>query len=53
MPLRTGLLALTLLVAVALLLAIIRHWRRPGPLTPHQVHTQRSQDAPCRRRAQP
>ncbi len=43
---RTGVLALTLLAAVALLPALIRHWRRPGRLTPHQVHTLRFQDAP-------
>jgi uncharacterized membrane protein YdjX (TVP38/TMEM64 family) len=42
----TGLLALTLLAAVALLPALIRHWRRPGRLTPHQLHTLRSQVAP-------
>jgi len=30
-----GLLALTLLAAVALLPVLIRHWRRPGRLTPH------------------
>jgi uncharacterized membrane protein YdjX (TVP38/TMEM64 family) len=42
---RTGVLALTLLAAVALLPALIRHWHRPGRLTPHQVHTQLSQDA--------
>jgi uncharacterized membrane protein YdjX (TVP38/TMEM64 family) len=30
----------------ALLPALIRHWRRPGRLTPHQVHTLRFQDAP-------
>jgi uncharacterized membrane protein YdjX (TVP38/TMEM64 family) len=41
-----GLLALTLLAAVALLPVLIRHWRRPGRLTPHQVHTRLSQDAP-------
>jgi VTT domain/Rhodanese-like domain len=41
-----GLLALTLLAAVALLPALIRHWRRPGRLTPHQVHTRLSQNAP-------
>jgi hypothetical protein len=39
-----GLLALTLLAAVALLPTIIRHWRRPGRLTSHQVHTLMSQD---------
>jgi uncharacterized membrane protein YdjX (TVP38/TMEM64 family) len=43
---RTGLLALTLLAAVALLPVLIRHWRRPGRLTPHQVHTLLSQDTP-------
>jgi uncharacterized membrane protein YdjX (TVP38/TMEM64 family) len=43
---RTGLLALTLLAAVALLPALIRHWHRPGRMTPHQVHTRRSQDTP-------
>jgi uncharacterized membrane protein YdjX (TVP38/TMEM64 family) len=43
---RTGVLALTMLAAVALLPALIRHWRRPGRLTPHQVHTLQSQDAP-------
>jgi uncharacterized membrane protein YdjX (TVP38/TMEM64 family) len=42
---RTGLLALTLLAAVALLPVLIRHWRRSGWLTPQQVHTQLSQDA--------
>jgi uncharacterized membrane protein YdjX (TVP38/TMEM64 family) len=42
-----GLLALTLLAAVALLPALIRHWHRPGRLTPCQVYTRRSQDAPC------
>ena len=41
-----GLLALTLLSAVALLPVLIRHWRRPGWLTPHQVHTLLSHDAP-------
>jgi hypothetical protein len=41
-----GLLALTLLAAVALLPILIRHWRRPGRLTPHQVHTLLSQNAP-------
>jgi hypothetical protein len=41
-----GLLALTLLAAVALLPALIRHWCRPGRLTPSQVHTRLSQDAP-------
>ena len=44
--LQKGLLALTLLAAVALLPVLIRHWRRPGRLTPHQVHTLLSQDAP-------
>jgi hypothetical protein len=43
---RTGVLALSLLVAVALLPALIRHWRRPGKLTPDQVHTLQSQNAP-------
>jgi len=43
---RTGFLALTLLAAVALLPVLIRHWRRPGRLTPPQVHTLLSQDAP-------
>jgi uncharacterized membrane protein YdjX (TVP38/TMEM64 family) len=43
---RTGLLALTLLAAVALLPTLIRHWRRPVRMTPHQLHTLRSQDAP-------
>ena len=43
---RTGVLALTLLAAVALLPVLIRHWHRPGRLTPHQVHTLLSQDAP-------
>ena len=43
---RTGGLALTLLAAVALLPALIRRWRRPGRLTPHQVHTRLFQDAP-------
>lgn len=41
-----GLLALALLAVVALLPILIRHWRRPGRLTPHQVHTRLSQDAP-------
>jgi len=41
-----GLLALTLLAAVAFLPVLTRHWRRPGRLTPHQVHTLQSQDAP-------
>jgi uncharacterized membrane protein YdjX (TVP38/TMEM64 family) len=41
-----GLLALTLLAVVAFLPVLIRHWRRPGRLTPHQVHTLLSQDAP-------
>jgi hypothetical protein len=41
-----GLLALTLLAAVALLPTLIRHWRRSGWLTPHQVHTLLSQNAP-------
>jgi len=31
---------------VALLPVLIRHWRRPARLTPHQVHTLLSQDAP-------
>jgi uncharacterized membrane protein YdjX (TVP38/TMEM64 family) len=43
---RTGLLALTLLAAVALLPTLIRHWRRPVRMTPHQLHTLGSQDAP-------
>jgi hypothetical protein len=43
---RTGLLALTLLAAVALLPVLIRHWRRPERLTPHQIHTLQSQDVP-------
>jgi hypothetical protein len=42
---RTGVLALTLLAAVAVLPALIRHWRRLGRLTPHQVYTLLSQDA--------
>ncbi len=33
---RTGLLALTLLAAVALLPVLSRHWRRPRRLTLHQ-----------------
>jgi len=33
---RTGLLALTLLAAVALLPVLNRHWRRPRRLTLHQ-----------------
>jgi rhodanese-related sulfurtransferase len=43
---RTGVLALALLTAVALLPTLIRHWRRPGKLAPHAVHTLLSQDAP-------
>jgi rhodanese-related sulfurtransferase len=31
---------------VALLPTLIRHWRRSGRLTPHQVHTLLSQNAP-------
>ena len=31
---------------MALLPVLIRHWHRPGRLTPHQVHTLLSQDAP-------
>jgi uncharacterized membrane protein YdjX (TVP38/TMEM64 family) len=42
---RTGLLALTLLAAVALLPALIRRWRGPERLTPHQLHMRLSQDA--------
>jgi uncharacterized membrane protein YdjX (TVP38/TMEM64 family) len=41
-----GLLALTLLAAVALLPTLSRHWRRSWRLTPHQVHTLLSQNAP-------
>jgi uncharacterized membrane protein YdjX (TVP38/TMEM64 family) len=41
-----GLLALTLLAAVALLPVLIRHWRRPRRLTLHQLHTLLSQDTP-------
>jgi len=41
-----GLLALTLLAAVAILPVLIRHWRRPGRLTQRQLHTLLSQDAP-------
>ena len=40
-----GLLALTLLAAVALLPTLIRHWRHSERLIPHQVHTLLSQNA--------
>jgi hypothetical protein len=43
---RTWLLALALLAAVTLLPVLIRHWRRPGRLTPHQVYTLQSQGTP-------
>lgn len=43
---RTGLLALPLLAAGSLLPALIRRWRHPGRLTPHQVHMRLSQDTP-------
>ena len=43
---RNGLLALTLLAAVTLLPTLVRHWRRPGRMTPHQLHTRLSLDTP-------
>lgn len=43
---RKGLLALALLAAVALLPSLIRRWRRPGKLQPHQLQEQLSQAEP-------
>lgn len=40
---RKGLLALALLAAVALLPSLIRHWRRPGKISPQQLQTLLSQ----------
>ena len=40
---RKGLLALALLATVALLPSLIRRWRRPGTLQPHQLQGQLSQ----------
>lgn len=40
---RKGLLALTLLAALALLPALIRRWRRPGKMSPQQLQTLLSQ----------
>jgi len=36
---RKGLLALALLTALVFLPSLIRRWRRPGKLSPHQLHT--------------
>lgn len=43
---RKGLLALTLLAAVALLPSLIRRWRRPATLSPYQLKEQLSQIEP-------
>jgi uncharacterized membrane protein YdjX (TVP38/TMEM64 family) len=43
---RKGLLALALLAAVALLPSLIRRWRRPEKLQPHQLQEQLSQAEP-------
>ncbi len=41
-----GLLALTLLAAVGLLPALVKRWQRPQKISPHQLHTLLSGEAP-------